>query len=190
VHPPQLAMKRQWRLRLPTPTHRPLASAHGFTLIELVVVLALLALVTLLVVPRLPDSQTTTLKGSARSLASTLRYLQDQVATTRQLYRLRLAPGTGEIRVTVVSPNGTESAPQDSFFSGPILHEGVTITDVQTPRLGTVSSSEVTMDIGPAGLAEVATIHLRGGNGGQMTVVALSYGGRVTVGEGYLEANL
>lgn len=190
MHPPQLVMMRQNGLRLPTPTHRPLASAHGFTLIELVVVLTLLALVTLLVVPRLPDSQGTTLKSSARTLASTLRYLQDQVATTRQLYRIRLTPGTGEIRVTVVSSGGTESQPSDPFFSGPILREGITIADVQTPRLGTVTSGEVTMDIGPAGLAEVATIHLRGGNGGQMTVVALSYGGRVTVGEGYLEANL
>ncbi|MSM40192.1 MAG: prepilin-type N-terminal cleavage/methylation domain-containing protein [Geobacter sp.] len=190
MHAPQLSMKRQWALRLPMPKDRPLLAAHGFTLIELVVVLAILALVTLLVIPRLPDSQGTALKGSARALATTLRYLQDQVATTRQLYRLRLTPGTGEIRVAVVSSDGTESDPRDPFFSGPILREGVTITDVQTPRLGTVSSGVVTMDIGPAGLAEVATIHLRGGNGGQMTVVALSYGGRVTVGEGYLEANL
>lgn len=190
MHALQLMTKRRSRLVPSTAKSPSLRASHGFTLIELVVVLTLLALVTLLVFPRLPDSQGTALKDSARSLATTLRYLQDQVATTRQLYRLRLTPGTGEIRVTVVSSDGTESDPRDTFFTRPILREGVTIADVQTPRLGTLTSGVVTLDIGPAGLAEVATIHLRGGNSGQMTVVALSYGGRVTVGEGYLEANL
>ena len=163
---------------------------QGFTFIELVVVLAILAMVTALVWPRLPDTRGASLKSSARTLAATMRYLGEQVAVQRQPYRLRFSPGSGEISVTVITPGASETAPNDPFLNRRILAEGVTIADIQTPRLGTVGSGEVRIDIGPAGIPELTSIHLREAAGRQMTVTAYPFGGRITVRDGYLEERL
>jgi general secretion pathway protein H len=55
----------------------------GYTLIEIAIVMAIIGMVMLLVVPRLPSSDQENLKISARTLASTLRYLQERAATSR-----------------------------------------------------------------------------------------------------------
>jgi len=171
-------------------SREPVADSAGFTLIELVVVLAILAMTTLLVWPRLPDTRAAALKGSARALATTVRYVGDQVITTRLPHRLRITPGSGEIRVVTIPPGGTESRPSDTFFNRRILADGVTVVDVQIPRLGTVSTGEVLLDFGPAGLADIATIHLRESGGDQMTVTIFPFGSRVKVQEGYQEVGL
>ena len=163
---------------------------NGFTLIELVVVLVILAMVTLLVWPRLPDTRAAALKSSARNMATTIRYLEDQVIATRQPFRLRLSPGTGDVSVTLPQADGTENAPSDPLLSRHPLADGVTIADVQLPRLGTVSTGEVALDFSPAGLTDTVTLHLREAGGGQMTIIAFSYGGRVVVRDGYQEAQL
>lgn len=164
-----------------------ISSNPGFTLIELVVVIALLAMAALLVFPRLPDTGTAALKGSARSIASTIRYLFDRGAETGRPYRLRFTIGSSEARVAEIRPDGVEIEPSDPFLSRRIIADGVTVTDLQTPRAGKTTAGEVALDFAPAGVAEPATIHLRGGDGGEMTVTVFPYGKRVTVVEGYRE---
>jgi general secretion pathway protein H len=166
------------------------ADSAGFTMIEMVVVLAILAMTTLLVWPRLPDSRAAALKGSARALATTVRYIGDQVTTTRLPHRLKITPGSGEIKVVTIPPGGTESKPGDTFFNRRILADGITVVDVQIPRLGTVTTGEILLDFGPAGLADIAAIHLRGADGEQMTVVIFPFGSRVKVQQGYQEVGL
>ena len=72
-------------------------SPRGFTLIELVVVLAIIGMLMALVLPRLPSTESENLKVSARTLASTLRYLQARAATGRKTYYLLMEPGTENI---------------------------------------------------------------------------------------------
>jgi len=159
----------------------------GFTLIEMVVVLAILAMTTLLVLPRLPDTSGVSLKTSARTLATTMRYVRDQVAVTRLPHRFRFFPGEGKISVTTLPPGGTEKPSDDPFLGRPILSDGITVSDVQIPRLGKVSSGELMVDIGPAGFGEVTVIHLRESGGKQMTVTAFPFGGQIKAEDGYME---
>ncbi|GAM08763.1 hypothetical protein OR1_01037 [Geobacter sp. OR-1] len=159
----------------------------GFTLIEMAVVLVIIAMTVLLVLPRLPDTSGAALKKSARTLASTIRYVRDQVTVNRIAHRLRFFPGEGKITITTLPPGGTETSPKDPFLNKQILADRVTVTDVEVPRLGKVNSGEVAVDIGAAGVAEITTIHLKESGGKQMTVIAFPYGGRVTVEEGYRE---
>ncbi|MBT0664032.1 type II secretion system GspH family protein [Geobacter pelophilus] len=162
-------------------------SQGGFTLIEMVVVLVILAMTMLLVLPRLPDTSGAALKRSARTLASTMRYVRDQVTVTRLVHRLRFLPGEGKITITTLPPGGTETSSQDPFLNRQILVDGVTVSDIEIPRLGKVSSGELIIDIGPAGVADITLIHLKGAEGRQMTVTAFPYGGQVKVEEGYRE---
>lgn len=157
---------------------------RGFTLIEMVVVIVIISLVALLVIPLFPSTNAGDLRRSARSLAAVIRYLGDQAVTTRTPYRLHLNMSGNTI--TIGKPgNGGESPPTDPFLSRPILTEGVTLADVEVPRLGKLTTGDVTMDFSVGGLGEFTVIHLRGGKDNYLTITAFPNGGRVTVSDGY-----
>lgn len=167
-----------------------LQGRKGFTLIEMMVVLAILSVVTLLVIPRLPSADASHLRGSARSLAATIRYLGENSVTARIPYRLRLNISDAGVAIVRRTADGGEAPPDDVFLNKKILTEGVAIESVQTPRLGKVYDGEILVDFGPAGLAEFISIHLRGTGGGQFTVTAFPGNGKVKVYEGYQEVEL
>ncbi len=159
---------------------------RGFTLIEMVVVIVVISLVALLVIPLFPSTNAANLRRSARSLAAVMRYLGDQSVTTRTPYRLHLDVAGNTI--TIGKPgNAGESAPTDPFLNRRILAEGVTMADVEVPRLGKLTEGDVTLDFGVAGLGEFTVIHLQGTRGTYFTITAFPNGGRVTVQDGYRE---
>ena len=158
----------------------------GFTLIELVVVLAILAMVALLVFPRLPSTDAASLRGSARNLAATIRYLGDKSVTTKNAYRLRI--NLSDTRLMVVKMvDGEEGTDSDPFFSRQILSDGINVEDVTIPRLGKIATGEVSLNFGPGGLEDFALIHLKGSRDSHFTVTAYPQNGKVEVEEGYLE---
>lgn len=160
---------------------------RGFTLIEIVVVLAILAMAVLLVLPRLPDTGEASLKASARRLAATLRYARDQSAVSRLPHRIRFFPGTGKIAITLLPAGGTEQTPDDPFLQRELLSDGIKVIDIQSPRFGKVTHGEMSIDLGPAGVPEVTVIHLRESGGKQMTLTAFPFGGKIRIEEGYRE---
>ncbi|CAG0963241.1 hypothetical protein GEOBC_00851 [Geobacteraceae bacterium] len=161
-------------------------SPRGFTLMELLVVIALLSLVAVMVLPKLTVSQTMELNRSARQLAATIRYVQDRSITSKTPHRMRLEPGTGTVRVTRVLSDGSEGSPGESFLERPLLAEGVTVADVSTPRGGKVVSGEAVVRFDMAGLGDFTVIHLKGERDTAMTVMAYP-SGKVTVADGYVE---
>jgi general secretion pathway protein H len=158
----------------------------GFTLIEMVVVIAIIAMAALLVLPRLPSTDTSNLRGSARSLAAMIRYLGDKSITSKSAYRLQLNLADSSLAVRKVV-NGEESTDSDPFFSRRILADGISIEDVRIPRLGKLSTGEVTVGFGPSGLEDFVIIHLKGSRDNHFTVTAYPQNGKVKVGEGYQE---
>lgn len=161
-------------------------SKRGFTLLELVVVLAILALVTLVVYPRLPTTEAANLRGAARSLAATLRYLGDRAAIGKAHYRLHLDLGTGSLTIRTVAA-GEESTTGDTLLDRRLPTGGTLLEEVRTESLGTVREGEVVVDIGPGGLPEALVIHLRNDRNDRYTVAAFPQGGKVTIREGYQE---
>ena len=158
----------------------------GFTLIELMVVIFIISVTAALVLPRLPDSEASKLKNSARNLASGLRFLSDQAIITKKVYRLHLNLGEHSTRISQLSPSGDELQPDDQFMSRRLIEEGIEIEDVTVPRLGLVTEGEASITFGPGGLAEGMTIHLKGGEN-HFTIIAYPSGGKVKVLEGYQE---
>jgi general secretion pathway protein H len=162
----------------------------GFTLLELLVVILLLGVVTALVMPRLPSSGSSALQNSARATAALLRYLGERSTGSKQIYRLHVNISENTIRVARKLPGGDEVPPDDPMLSRKVLESGVTIVDLQSPRLGRVSEGEVLVDFGAAGLAEFLTLHLASPQGESFTIVGYPAGGKVKVLAGYQEVAL
>lgn len=163
---------------------------RGFTLIEIAVVLAIIGMVLVLVLPRLPSSDSENLKISARTLASTMRYIQDRAATGRTTYFLRLEPGTDVVKVLEAAADGSEKEPDDPLLRKRTVKEGIIVADVTIPRLGKVSDGQVRLDVGAGGLRDFVTIHLRAADSRFWTVMAFPSSGKVKVYEGYQEEAL
>jgi general secretion pathway protein H len=162
-------------------------TSGGFTLIEMMVVLAIVSMVALLVFPLLPDTEGTKLRVAARDTASLLRYLQDEASTRKTQYRLRVLFQENALMVEQVLPDGDTVVPKDEYLRMRELPEGVTIADTITSRRGKLSLGEATIDCGPGGLSGFLQIHLAGKKGSTFTISAYPGSGKVTVREGYFE---
>lgn len=162
-------------------------SSAGFTLIEIAVVLAIIGMVMLLVIPRLPSSDMENLKISARTLASTLRYMQERAAASRTGYYLNLAPGTDSVRIFEIGGDGAGKEPADPLLQKAPLKEGIQVADVVIPRLGKVVDGQLRLDVGMGGLRDLVIIHLRSPGGAFWTLMAFPAGGKVKLYEGYRE---
>lgn len=176
-------------LRAPSPEPRACRSA-GFTLLELLIVMLLLSLTAALVLPRLPAGNSAALKNSARSTAALLRYLGERSAGSKQVYRLHVNISENTLRVTRKLPSGDELPPDDPLLARTVLEGGVTIADLQSPRLGKVTEGEVLLDFGAAGLSEFVTLHLNSPGGESFTVAGFPVNGKVKLLAGYQELTL
>jgi len=167
--------------------HMTQVNRRGFTLIEIAVVMVIISMVMLLVIPRLPTSDQENLKISARTLASTIRYIQERATTSRTGYYLHLVPGTDTVGIFEIGADGSGNEPSDPFLQKSPVKEGIIITDVRIPRLGKITGGELRIDVGMGGIRDFITIHLRSAGGQFWTVMAFPSGGKVKVYEGYLE---
>jgi general secretion pathway protein H len=158
----------------------------GFTLIELVVVLVIISIVALLVYPKLSPTSQSDLRSAARSLAATIRYVEDRGVATKNVYRMKINLDEASVSVTQIASDGSEEAADDvELRKKMVLVDGITIADIDTSRLGKVAAGEVDLDFGPLGLGEFISIHLRAQNGSYFTVQAYPRTGRVRVFDNY-----
>jgi general secretion pathway protein H len=160
---------------------------RGFTLIEIAVVLVIIGMVLMLVLPRLPSSESENLKISARTLASTLRYMQERAAATQTTFYLHLEPGKDTVRVMEAAGDGNQKEPGDPLLLRRPVKEGIIVSDVTIPRLGRINDGQVRLDVGAGGLRDFTVIHLRSPSDKFWTVMAFPASGKVKVLDGYLE---
>ena len=175
-------------LRAGTSSSSPAES--GFTLLELAVVVAIIAILLVIVVPRLPSTEEAKLRSSARQTASLFRYLQDQGIGTKASYRLHIKMGENTISVTKISEDGVEITPEDTFLQRQVLAEGISVADIQTQRTGMLTEGETAIAFGPAGIAEFVAIHLVTTKGKFFTIMAYPSSGKVKLWEDYREEPL
>jgi general secretion pathway protein H len=155
----------------------------------MMVVIVIISLVVAVVLPLLPSTDASNLRSSARRLSTVIRYLGDRAVTTKSTYRMQLNL-TDNMLIIKKIVNGEEAAPEDPFFSRKFIADGVSIEDIETPRLGKTVEGVINIDFGVAGLGEFIVIHLKGAKGDHFTVTAYPYGGKVEVREGYQEIAL
>ena len=183
---PRAQRPESWFLPVPSP-RSPVP--RGFTLIELTVVLAILSITALLVMPRLFPRDDAALTSSARTLASTLRYLQQQAIATRTNYTMKFQFPDGTITVKSLSESGNEGVAGESPLRERIRAEGVSVDDLVLNSLGRVNEGEVSVRVGMEGFQELLTVHLKS-RSGTYTVIAYPVSGKVRIEEGYRDATL
>jgi len=139
------------------------------------------------VVPRLPSSDSENLKISARTLASTLRYLQDRSATSRTRYFLAIEPGTSDIKILEGAADGSDKNPDDPLLRRNPIKEGILVSDVTIPSLGKVNEGQLRLTIEMGGLRDFTVFHLQSKSNNFWTVMAFPSSGKVKIYEGYQE---
>ncbi|MBI2412417.1 MAG: prepilin-type N-terminal cleavage/methylation domain-containing protein [Deltaproteobacteria bacterium] len=153
----------------------------GITLIELVVVLALIAIAVAVIYPRISGLEEARLESDARKMASLIGYLSESAASRRVYYKVRF--GLDEERLDVeVSRDGREYL-RDKEFGFLSLSSGVSMEDVATPE-GKTDAGETEIVIPPDGGSSPFSVHLKAGDE-FMTVTFNPYTEKVSLEKGY-----
>ena len=161
----------------------------GFTLIELLVVIFLVGAFVFIAVPKIRSGTEINVKSASRNLGGTIRYLYNEAAFKKNIYRLVFDIDRGEYWVEVL--NGNEYVVSTEYLHKKrSLPGGVHFKDVITERtLGRSSldnSGEFILFL-PTGFVEPAVIHLVTDNEDYYTLETKPYTGGIRVYDEYVE---
>jgi general secretion pathway protein H len=159
-------------------------NSRGFTLIELIVVMFIIAVLAGLVTPRLQAmlSHGDTTKAT-RQIRGVVRYVTGMAASTARMYRLHY--DLDQQTCWVGRPNSEGLIVKEEEILTRTLHlpPGVRIQDVSTPR-GVANEGVAYTDFFPDGWVEETIIHLVGGQ--TVTIKLLPVIGEVKIYDGYV----
>ena len=156
----------------------------GFTLLEIVLVVAVLALFVGLAVPRLPDMAGTRIHQSARKVSLLLQLARSRAITLRRYYRVDMDLETSTLTVSYFGPEGTY-IPDDKIRQ--ISLKDSVITDVVNASEGKVLEGEGWIRISPRGFIEPSLIHIQDDQEREITITPSPVSGRVYIHDGYTE---
>ena len=155
--------------------HRPAHLRQAFTLLELLLVLALLAMAVALVVPSLRGfSHSTRLRGSTDEFAAMAQYARTQAVTTCEVYRITFDPRptsgqygpAGKFELLRMEREG-QFAPDTDEFRGPLnVPDGcrAELVDLTGKPLGSI-------DFYPTGRTQPARFSVYDDSTGRISIV-------------------
>jgi Tfp pilus assembly protein FimT len=160
----------------------------GLSLVELSIVILLLGFLLLLSIPRFSAVLVgQRLNSTGHLITGMVRYLYDQSAAKKRVYRLNYHLKDGEIWVTVPNDEGEFIEDQSSRFTRRRkLPTGIQFEDIST-AVAKVTEGEAYTQFFPTGLVDRSIIHLRTDEGSQLSVLIHPLSGRVTIEPGYRE---
>ena len=137
-------------------------NCHGFTLIELIVVISLIGLMLFFSLPRLQSNPfLDNSKKSARWLIGKVQALKESAIRDQKQYSLHFDLDSGRIWETneAMSPEDTETAASNSYA----LPVDVRIIDIEYPAQEKVTSGQTEITFYKAGYTDKAFVHLQDG---------------------------
>ena len=135
---------------------------HGFTLIELIVVISLIGLMLFFSLPRLQNNPfLDDSKKSARWLIGKIQALKESSIRDQKQYALHIDLDSGRIWETneSMSPEDQENSALNSYA----LPEDVRIMDVEYPAKEKITSGQAEITFYKAGYTDKAFVHMQEG---------------------------
>lgn len=157
---------------------------RGFTLIEMLVVVAIIGVMAGTLAPRLPDITASKLKHTARRLAGTITYLYERSAATQLVYRLTLDMEKNEFYVSLLNKDNQFEETKLDFARRTRLPDNVRVDSADIPAQGAVSSGRAEIHFFPGGFTEQAYVYLKDVSGNELTLEVHPLTGRVKILEG------
>ena len=146
---------------------RPGAPCAGFTLLELIIVVLIIASVMGLALPKLGLITGMSADDEARAIAGTLRYVNESSALTRRTYSV-----TFDLTGKTLSWNDMDSEGNELGIDG--------LNAVELPSRGMVTDGQLKVLFGPAGLGENLNVYIKTGDR-ELTVKFNHLSGRAKV---------
>ena len=135
----------------------------GFTLIELIVVIALMGLMLFFSLPRLQNNPfLNDAKESSRWLISKVQRLKESAIRDQKRYTLHFDLDSGKVWETneTMSPEDIESTMMDSYE----LPDDLRIIDIEYPSIGKIYSGQAEITFHKAGYTNKALVHMQDGD--------------------------
>jgi len=157
----------------------------GFTLIELIVVIAILASVLLIAFPGMSVLEGYGFRSDARRVAGLFRYLDDTATTEGVYYRVWFYPEEEGLRVETSSDGEQFVSARDPDIGGFSIGRATEIEDVVIAGLGIISVGEAAVVFNPSAGADPFSLHLRRGDE-KLTLRYNPYSGKVKIIQGHV----
>lgn len=158
----------------------------GYTLIELVVVIALLGLMLVFTMPRLRDSLLTNdLKASTRRIIALVKEVRNTAGREYKNYLLHIDIGQNRLWYGPEGMNDTEEvvAAERAVY----LPEDVRIQDVRLWSQGKKALDEAVLRFSKKGYVEQTLIHLEARDGRQVSLLLTPFLGKIKTYDKYVE---
>ncbi|HAR44877.1 MAG TPA: hypothetical protein DCS05_01555 [Nitrospiraceae bacterium] len=159
----------------------------GFTLIELVIVIAVFGVMLTLVIPKLGDIGEADLKRSARHLTGMIRFLRDDAQAKKAVYRLRFDIQNGRYWAEVMTRTSERTVEFKRLRSVLANETGLSgRTTFRGVKAGSHPDDAFIL-FTPDGWVERAVIHLRDSDEKDFTLLVHPLTGDTELLEGYVE---
>jgi prepilin-type N-terminal cleavage/methylation domain-containing protein len=136
---------------------------RGFTLIELMVVILLIAAFVTIALPKIKTGTEINIKSAASSLTATIKYLYNEAVFKKNIYKLAFNIEESEYWIETLSGNEYVKS-TDPYHRVRKLPNGVYFRDVVTERSigrSALDDDEEFILFLPTGFVEPAVIHLK-----------------------------
>ncbi|WP_028583032.1 prepilin-type N-terminal cleavage/methylation domain-containing protein [Desulfogranum mediterraneum] len=161
--------------------------SRGFTLLELLLVMVLLAVTTSLALPRLSSfTLGSPLQRSARKLTLLISQSAQVAVRTSQAHQLRYEPLERTFTLVPLDSSRRESAEQQPSLPRLQLPEEVAVKDFGRYYQGVQSVGILSLLFSAQGYLEPALIHLQDEEGEELTLELSPFLSRVYIHQGYL----
>ncbi len=153
---------------MPDRKAEPLLNSKAFTLIEIIVVAALISIILFVAIPRLDNRLfSSDANETGRWIIANVRHLKEKAIADQKTYLLNVSPDIQRLWITPLEL--LESEVETAKNAGYSLPNGVTIDDVVFSQTERFSSGTIPIAFYPQGYSDKAVIHIKTDNGDRLS---------------------